>query len=80
MIIQIMPAPKWRLFRESSITEPADVAAFGLTDDGRVVPLVVSEDKKSVAEIKDGEYLIVGPLRYAQMKRAAALKKYGITP
>jgi hypothetical protein len=77
MIISIMPATKWRGI--GSGKEFIDIVAFGLTDDGRVVPLVIGEDGKNVEEASS-DFSPIGPLLFARLERQANLRKYGLLP
>jgi|HubBroStandDraft_4_1064222.scaffolds.fasta_scaffold693853_2 hypothetical protein len=77
MIIQIMSASKWRGI--ATADEFIDIVAFGLTDDGRVVALVVAEDGKTVEEAKS-DFNLLGPLLFARLERNANLRKHGLLP
>ena len=70
-IVQLIPAAGWRVHINSGFE---DVAAFGLTRDGRVVPLVVAEDGKSIVESSDRDFTLIGPVSFEILDRAAALR------
>jgi hypothetical protein len=75
-IIQLIPGAGWRVRIDSGFE---DVAAFGLTRVGRVVPLVVAEDGKSIAEVSGEDFSLIGPVNFEMLDRAAALRnrEYG---
>lgn len=77
MIVQIMSASKWRGL--STTKDFKDIVAFGLTDDGRVVPLVVGDDGQTVEEPKS-DFSLIGPLLFARLEREANLRKHGLLP
>jgi hypothetical protein len=70
-IVQLTPAVGWRVYINSGFE---DVVAFGLTRDGRVVTLVVAEDGKSIVELSDKDFSLVGPVSFKMLDRAAALR------
>jgi hypothetical protein len=70
-IIQLIPAAGWRVHINSGFE---DVAAFGLTRDGCVVPLVVAENGKSIMELSDQDFSLIGPVNFEMLDRAAALQ------
>jgi hypothetical protein len=72
LLIQLIPAPGWRVFIAPNSFE--DVVAFGLTSDGRVVPLVVADEGDSIVELKDKEFSLLGPIRFKTLERRAALQ------
>jgi hypothetical protein len=77
MIVQIMPASKWHICL--SPDEFEDVVAFGLTDDGRIIPLVVATDGKSIEEPKS-DFLLAGPILFSRLERVANMRKNGLLP
>jgi hypothetical protein len=70
-IVQLIPAVGWRVRIDSGFE---DVVAFGLTRDGRVVPLVVAEGGKSIVELSDQDSSLIGPVNFEMLDRAAALQ------
>ena len=72
LLIQMIPATGWRVFIPPNGFE--DVVAFGLTSDGRVVPLVVDGECTSIVELKDKEFSLLGPIRFKTLERRAALQ------
>jgi hypothetical protein len=74
-IIQLIPAVGWHVRIDSGFE---DVVAFGLTRDGRVLPLVVDKND-SIVELKGKEFSLVGPINFKTLERAAALQngEYG---
>jgi hypothetical protein len=72
LLIQLIPATGWRVFIPPNSFE--DVVAFGLTSDGRVVPLVVAGEGDSIVELKDKEFSLIGPIHFKRLERCAALQ------
>jgi hypothetical protein len=71
-LVQMIPATGWRIFIPPNNFK--DVVAFGLTSDGRVVPLVVADEGDSIVELKDKEFLVIGPIHFKTLQRRAALQ------
>jgi hypothetical protein len=76
-IVQLVPAPGWRVRIDSPSVSFKDIVCFALTSENRVVPLIVGDTGDSIVELKSsdaGGFSIISPADWEQLDRASALQ------